>query len=58
MPKNAYFLAKIGDDTPENEEHFAKILPIGRPRAKKTPWMLPNGGLAATAADATGWAMA
>ena len=30
MLKNAYFLAKIGADTAENEQHFAEILPIGR----------------------------
>ena len=30
MLQNAYFLAKIGADTPENEQHFAEILPIGR----------------------------
>ena len=30
MPKNAHFLAKIGADTAENEQHFAEILPIGR----------------------------
>ena len=30
MLKNAYFLAKIGADTTENEQHFAEILPIGR----------------------------
>ena len=28
--KNAYFLAKIGADTAENEQHFAEISPIGR----------------------------
>ena len=27
MLQNAYFLAKIGADTAENERHFAKILP-------------------------------
>ena len=27
MLKNAYLLAKIGADTAENEQHFAKILP-------------------------------
>ena len=27
MPQNAYFLAKIGADTAENEQHFAEILP-------------------------------
>ena len=31
MLKNAYFLAKIGADTAENEQHFAEILPIGLP---------------------------
>ena len=30
MLKNAYFLAKIGAHTAENEQHFAEILPIGR----------------------------
>ena len=30
MLSNAYFLAKIGADTAENEQQFAKILPIGR----------------------------
>ena len=27
MVENAYFLAKIGADTAENEQHFAEILP-------------------------------
>ena len=27
MPQNAYFLAKIGADTAENEQHFAENLP-------------------------------
>ena len=27
MLQNAYFLAKIGADTAENEQHFAKNLP-------------------------------
>ena len=30
MLQNAYFLAKIGADTAENEQHFAEILPNGR----------------------------
>ena len=30
MLQNAYFLAKIGVDTAENEQHFAEILPICR----------------------------
>ena len=28
MLQNAYFLAKIGADTAENEQHFAEILPF------------------------------
>ena len=28
MLQNAYFLAKIGADTAENEQHFAEILTI------------------------------
>ena len=27
MLQNVYFLAKIGADTAENEQHFAEILP-------------------------------
>ena len=34
---NAYFLAKIGADTAENEQHFAEILPIGRRVADRDP---------------------
>ena len=30
MLKNAYFLAKIGADTAENEQQFTEFLPIGR----------------------------
>ena len=30
MLQNAYFLAKIGADTAENEQHFAEILPGAR----------------------------
>ena len=30
MLQNAFFLAKIGADAAENEQHFAEILPIGR----------------------------
>ena len=29
MLQNAYFLAKIGADAAENEQHFAEILPGG-----------------------------
>ena len=44
MLQNAYFLAKIGADTAENEQHFAEILPKtgnyptgppGRPRRER-----------------------
>ena len=40
MLQNAYFLAKIGADTAENEQHFAEILPktgnygVGEPRQR------------------------
>ena len=39
MLQNAYFLAKIGADTAENEQHFAEILPkIGNyPTGRLTP---------------------
>ena len=30
MLQNAYFVAKIGADTAENEQHFAEILPTDR----------------------------
>ena len=30
MLQNAYWIAKIGADTAENEQHFAEMLPIGR----------------------------
>ena len=35
MLQNAYFLAKIGADTAENEQHSAEILPIGRRAADR-----------------------
>ena len=41
MLQNAYFLAKIGAATAENEQHFAEILPIGRRGADRCP---PYGG--------------
>ena len=40
MLQNAYFLAKIGADTAENEQHFAEIWPIGgreRGRRARSP---------------------
>ena len=36
MLQNAYFLAKIGADTAENEQQFAEILPIGRRAPART----------------------
>ena len=43
MLQNAYFLAKIGADTAENEQHFAEILPTDalcrrRQRSRGEPW--------------------
>ena len=38
MLQNAYFLAKIGADTAENEQHFAEILPTD---ALRRLWRLP-----------------
>ena len=35
MLQNAYFLAKIGADTAENEQHFAEILPKIGPQGIK-----------------------
>ena len=47
MLQNEYFLAKIGADTAENEQHFAEFLtktsnyPTGpRHRRPRTPWSL------------------
>ena len=53
MLSNAYFLAKIGADTAENEQHFAEILPIvwyvqgscrcgARPASGRAPPLEPN----------------
>ena len=49
MLQNAYFFAKIGADTAENEQHFAEILPIGRCVAGLCCWTRllrgrPDGG--------------
>ena len=41
MLQNAYFLANIGADTAENEQHFAEILPIGR---RRPPGLLRRRG--------------
>ena len=37
MLQNAYFLAKIGADTAENEQHFAEILPTAALLVKARP---------------------
>ena len=42
MLQNAYFLAKIGADTAENEQHFAEILPIGRRAARSHRAFYPD----------------
>ena len=49
MLQNAYFLAKIGADTAENEQHFAEILPTDgadgadrRPRAAGSVRLAPH----------------
>ena len=54
MLQNAYFLAKIGADTAENEQHFAEILPtdgarggcvVNRTRTDALPrWNVPEAG--------------
>ena len=41
MLKNAYFLAKIGADTAENERNFAEIVPI-RYHARARRWERPG----------------
>ena len=57
MLQNAYFLAKIGADTAENEQHFAEILPKIAPRGAgdtaKLP-LLPSTPAAGTGARARG----
>ena len=49
MPQNAYFLAKIGADTAENEQHFAEILPSARRRAAAPGDRRAGGGAEAHA---------
>ena len=44
MLQNAYFLAKIGADTAENEQHFVDILPkISNYRYHELPGRCPGG---------------
>ena len=48
MLQNAYFLAKVGADTAENEQHFAEILPtdalsvLSVPRAASQQGVIPT----------------
>ena len=43
MLQYAYFLAKIGADIAENEQHFADILPIGRRGSRRSPGRSSSG---------------
>jgi len=44
MLQNAYFVAKTGADTAENEQHFAEILPTdARGDARLPGWGLSGG---------------
>ena len=45
MLQNAYFLAKIGADTAENEQHFAEILPTDAlwRRRRRSGVRMPEG---------------
>ena len=54
MLKNAYFLAKIGADTAENERNLSKFAknchsPYGSAAAVRTPGALPRSADAGTA---------
>ena len=49
MLQNAYFLAKIGADTAEKEQHFAEILPkraalLAPAAGARGPAQVPRGG--------------
>ena len=55
MLQNAYFLAKIGADTAENEQHFAEILPIGRRVADRCRAARLLGRVQARREFANGW---
>ena len=51
MLQNAYFLAKIGADTAENEQHFAEILP----KTGKICFAYPGARLHLSAAPCARW---
>ena len=54
MLQNAYFIAKIGADTAENEQHFAEFMPkTGDPPPPKTGAARPAGCTAGCAARAS-----
>ena len=54
MLQNAYFLAKIGADTAENEQHFAEILPTGINHASR-PARTTCGGRVTETSESVGW---
>ena len=54
MLQNAYFVAKIGADTAENEQHFAEILPIGR-RVADRPTSPPGAAPRAAVGVPVAW---
>ena len=51
MLQNVYFLAKIGADTAENEQHFAEILPK---TGNYPAGPVPQAGAAACASNLAG----
>ncbi len=54
MLSNAYFLANIGADLAENEQHFAEILPIGRRVADRLRPAAPRPACSRSADAAVG----
>ena len=50
-----YFLAKIGADTAENEQHFAEFLPIGRLRCRIGPLLIPHRQRSAFVVRVNSW---
>ena len=53
MLQNAYFLAKIGADTAENEQHFAEILPTDALWRLRRAFAASGSGLATAARPRT-----
>ena len=54
MLQNAYFLAKIGADTAENEQHFAEILPKIGNYPTGPPTAVSDGSAPASSAPTSG----